>query len=204
LVTKLGESLAGYAVGSEWLDVDNALRVAREACETMTVALAAETPDAEMRPLIRHLRESGQLTAGFILRALLSGNTALFEGALAELTGVPVRRVSALIYGSSLSGARALFHKAGLSPSAYPAFREAIEAMREGGFVSEPKGAARLKRRMIDRVLALWDKKEFGEPGPLITLQHRFASEAAREEARRFCDEMVAEDIRARRQRVAA
>ena len=70
--------------------------------------------------------------------------------------------------------------------------------------MSEPKGAARLKRRMIDRVLALWDKKEFGEPGPLITLQHRFASEAAREEARRFCDEMVAEDIRARRQRVAA
>jgi uncharacterized protein (DUF2336 family) len=205
LVTELGESLAGYAVGSEWLDVDNALRVAREACEKMTVALAAETPDAEMRPLIRHLRESGQLTAGFILRALLSGNTALFEGGLAELTGVPIRRVSALVYGSSLSGARALFHKAGLPPSAYPAFREAIEAMREGGFESEPKGAAaRLKRRMIDRVLALWDNKEFGERAPLITLQHRFATEAAREEARRFCDELAFQDNRARRQRVAA
>jgi len=204
LVTRLGESLAGYAVGSEWLDVDNALRIAREACEKMTVALAAQTPDAELGPLIRHLRESGQLTAGFLLRALLSGNTALFEGALAELTGVPVRRVSALIYGSSLSGARALFHKAGLPPSAYPAFREAIEAMREGGFDGEPKGAARLKWRMIDRVLALWDNKEFGERAPLITLQHCFATEAAREEARRFCDELVSRDSRSRRQRVAA
>jgi uncharacterized protein (DUF2336 family) len=204
LVTKLGESLAGYAVGSEWLDVDNALRVAREACEKMTVALAAETPEPEMGPLIRHLHESGQLTVGFVLRALLSGNTALFEGALAELTGVPIRRVSALIYGSSLSGARALFHKAGLPPSTYPAFREAIEAMREGNFDGEQKSAARRKRRMIDRVLALWDHKEFGEQAPLITLQHRFATEAAREEARRFCDELVSQDPQARRQRVAA
>ena len=38
-----------------------------------------------MRPLIRHLRESGQLTAGLILRALLSGNVELFEEALADL-----------------------------------------------------------------------------------------------------------------------
>jgi len=204
LVTKLGESLAGYAVGREWLDVDNALRNAREACEKMTVALAAETSNAEMRPLIRHLRDSGQLTAGLVLRALLSGNSALFEEALAELTGVSMRRVSALIYGTSLSGARALFHKAGLPPSTYPAFREAIEAMREGGFVREPKGVARLKQLMIERVLNLRDNEEIGERAPLITLQHRFATEAAREEARRFCDELVSTDSRARRQRVAA
>jgi len=61
-----------------------------------------------------------------------------------------------------------------------------------------------MKRRMIDRVLALWDKKEFGERAPLITLQHRFATEAAREEARRFCDELVSRYPRARRQQVAA
>jgi uncharacterized protein (DUF2336 family) len=203
LVTKLGE-IAGFAVGREWLDVDNALRIAREACEKMTVALAAETPDAEMRPLIRHLRESGQLTAGLILRALLSGNTALFEGALAELAGMPIGRVSGLIYGSNLNGARALFHKAGLPPSSYPAFKEAIEAMRESGFVSEPKGATRLKRRMIERVLNRWEDGEFGERAPLIPLQHRFATEAARKEARRFCDELVSKDSRGRKQRIAA
>lgn len=204
IVTKLGESLAGYAVGNEWLDVDNALRNAREACEKMTVALAAQTPDAEVRPLIRHLRESGQLTAGLILRALLSGNTALFEGALAELTGIPLRRVSALIYGSSISGARALFHRAGLPPSAYPAFKEAIEAMRGGGFADAPKGVARLKRRVIERVLNRWHDGEFAERAPLIALQRRFASESAREEARRFCEDLVSKDSRARRQRIAA
>ena len=50
-----------------------------------------------MRPLIRHLRESGQLTAGLVLRALLSGNVELFEQALAELSGLPHARVSALV-----------------------------------------------------------------------------------------------------------
>ena len=204
LVTKLGESLAGYAVGGEWLDVDNALRVAREACEKMTVALAAETPDGDMRPLIRHLRESGQLTAGFILRAVLSGNTALFEGALAELTGMPVRRVSGLIYGSGLRAAQALFHQAGLPPSMFPAFKEAVEAMREGGLVSAPRGIARLKRRLIECVLKRSENGEAGERAPQITLQRRYATEAAREEARHFCDELVSRHSRARRQRIAA
>ncbi|HTV36502.1 MAG TPA: DUF2336 domain-containing protein [Xanthobacteraceae bacterium] len=195
LVTKLSETLAGFVAGRAWLDVDNALRVAREACEKVTVALAAETPDGEVGPLIRHLRESGQLTAGLILRALLSGNIVLFEEALAELADMPVARVSGLLNDGGFGGLRALFDRAGLPASTYPAFKEAIEAMREGGFVSEPGGAARLKRRMIERVLTRCENEEFGELAPLVTLLHRFATEAAREEARLFCDELVAEEF---------
>ena len=120
-----------------------------------------------VRPLIRHLRESGQLTAGLILRALLSGHIALFEGALAELADIPVARVSGLIHGGSLSAVRALFDRARLPRSTYPAFKEAIEAMREGGFVSEPGGAVRLKRRMIERVLTRCENGEFGDLTPL-------------------------------------
>jgi uncharacterized protein (DUF2336 family) len=195
LVTKLSETLAGFVAGRAWLDVDKAQRVAREACEKATVALAAESPDGEVRPLISHLRESGQLTAGLILRALLSGNIVLFEEALAELADLPVARVSGLVSDSGFGGLRALFDRAGLPASTYPAFKEAIEAMREGGFVSEPGGAARLKRRMIERVLTRCENEEFGELAPLVTLLHRFATEAAREEARLFCDELVADEF---------
>jgi hypothetical protein len=67
--------------------------------------------------------------------------------------------------------------------------------MREGGFVGGPGGAARLKRRMIERVLTGCENEEFGELAPLITLLHRFATEAAREEARLFCDELVADEL---------
>jgi len=194
LVTKVSQALAGFVADREWLAPDHAQRVVREACEKAAVTLAAETPEVEVRPLIHHLRESGQLTAGLILRALLSGNVVMFEEALAELADMPVARVSGLIYSRGFGGVRALFDKAGLPDSTYPAFKEAIEAMREGGFDSEPGGAARLKRRMIERVLTSCESDEFGELAPLITLLHRFATEAAREEARMFCEDLVAND----------
>ena len=70
--------------------------------------------------------------------------------------------------------------------------------MREGGFASEPGDAARLKRRMIERVLTRCEDQDLGELEPLLTLLRRFATEAAREEARLFCDGLVAESVEAR------
>jgi len=193
LVAKLSETLAGFVSARAWLDAEHARRVTREACEKAMLVLAADTPTMQMRPLVHHLRISGQLTAGLILRALLSGNVALFEEALAELAEMPVERVSALVHDSSNAALRALFDRAGLPPSTYPAFKVAIGAMREGGFMGEPGGAARLKRRMIERVLTRCESEALGELEPLLTLLRRFATEAAREEARLFCDELVAE-----------
>ena len=195
LVAKVSETLVDFVSACQWLDAGHAQRIGREACEKATITLAAETPTAQMRALIRHLRVGGQLTAGLILRALLSGNVALFEEALAELTDMPVDRVSGLIYDSSNTGLLALFDRAELPPSTYPAFKEAIEALREGGLVSEPGGAARLKRRTIERVLTRCENEDLGELAPLLTLLRRFATEAAREEARMFCDELVAESF---------
>ncbi len=193
LVAKLSETLAGFVAEREWLDPDHAQRVAREACEKATLVLAAEAPTTQLHPLVHHLRVTGQLTGGMILRALLCGNVALFEQALSELTDMPVERVSSLVHDGGNTALRALFDQAALPPSTYPAFKEAIGAMREGGFNSEPGGAARLKRRMIERVLTRCEDEALGEVEPMLTLLRRFATEAAREEARLFCDELVAE-----------
>jgi len=192
LVAKLSETLAGFVAAREWLEQDRARRVAKEACEKATVTLAAVAPDSEIRPLIRHLRESGQLNAGLVLRALLSGNVDMFEEALAELSGMPLSRVSALVHDRGRTGFRALFDKAGLPASTFPAFREAVEAMREGGF--DLGGAMRLRRRMVERVLTRCADEADVEIEPLMTLLRRFAAEAAREEARMFCEELVADD----------
>ncbi len=192
LVIKLSETLAGFVAGRAWLAPDHAQRIAREACEKATVAIAAESPSAELRPLIAHLRDSGQLTAGLILRALLSGNIGLFEEALAELADMPVARVSGLLHDRGSGALRALFDRAGLPVSTYPAFKEAVEAMREGFGINDAGGAARLKRRMIERVLTRCEDQDAAELAPLLTLLRRFATEAAREEARLFCDELVA------------
>jgi uncharacterized protein (DUF2336 family) len=194
LVAKLSETLAGFVASRAWLDAEHARRVAREACEKATVTIAAETPEHEIRPLIRHLCASGQLTAGLVLRALLSGNIVLFEEALAELADIPVARVAGLVHDRGTAGLRALFDRAGLPASTYPAFKEAIEAMRET-YACESCGGARLKRRMVERVLTRCEDQELSELAPLMTLLRRFATEAARDEARLFCDELAAADL---------
>lgn len=205
LVAKLSQALAGFVTARAWLKEDRAQRITKEACEKATVILAAVSSGDETRPLVRHLCESGQLTAGLVLRALLCGNVDLFVQALAELADMPHTRVSALVHDKRGTGFRALYQRAGLPELAYPAFCEALEAMREGGFVGSARGATSLRRRIVERVLTRCAEQSLGDIEPLLTLLRRFAAEAAREEARMFCDDLVAGDIvMPSRQRVAA
>jgi uncharacterized protein (DUF2336 family) len=194
LVAKLSETLAGFVSSRAWLDEDHAKRITKEACEKATITLAAEAPDAEVRPLVKHLRASGQLTAGLILRSLFSGNLPMVEEALADLSGMPVARVVGIMHDGRGTGFRALYDKAGLPASIYPVFREALETMREDGFVYETGGATRLKRRIIERVLTRCEAEELGDVEPLLTMLRRYAAEAAREEARTFCEDLVSYD----------
>jgi uncharacterized protein (DUF2336 family) len=193
LVVKLSNTLARFVSAQRWLDEERAHRMAREACEKATVALAAEAQRPDVRPLVTHLRISGQLTPGLVLRALLSGNLLLFEEALAELSELPLARVAALAYDQGGKGLKAVFERAGLPPSTYPAARAAMEVVRENGHAGEPGGAARLKRRMVERVLTSCEgQARSPETDALLILLRRFALEAAREEARLFCDELAA------------
>ena len=194
LLSKLSQTLAGFVAGRQWMGTEHAEYAAREACEKATIALAAETPYEEVGHLVQHLRQSGQLTTGMILRALLSGNVVLFEEALAELSGVPIDRVTSYIHDRNISGLSALYRKAGLPALAYPAFREAIAAMREGALYGEQGGVARLKRGMVERVLDACAADRDPDLAALVALLRRFAVEAAREEARMFCDDLVAND----------
>jgi hypothetical protein len=66
--------------------------------------------------------------------------------------------------------------------------------MREAGAAGELGGSARLKRRMIERVLTRCEQEVLGDIEPLLTLLRRFATEAARDEARMFCRDLVARD----------
>jgi uncharacterized protein (DUF2336 family) len=197
-LAKLSQTLAGFVAARQWLGPERAENAAREACERATVALAAETPYEEVGELVQHLRKSGQLTARMILRALLSGNVVLFEEALSELSDVPIERVGGYVHDRNSSALHALYVKAGLPEFAFPAFREAIVAMQDGALIGECGGASRLKRAMVERVLAACAREQRARDGldaaPLFALLRRFAVEAARDEARMFCEDLVARD----------
>ena len=196
LVAKLSQTLADFVASRQWLPQDRAQRIAKEACDKATITLAAESPNDEVRPLVRHLRASKQLTAGLILRSLFSGNLTMVEESLADLSGMPVARVVGIMHDRRGVGLRALYDRAGLPASTFLVFREALEAMREDGFAYEAVGATQLKRRIIERVLTRCEAEELGDIEPLLTMLRRFAAEAAREEARMFCEDLVACDDR--------
>jgi hypothetical protein len=138
---------------------------------------------------------------------------AMFEDALAELSGLPLPRVQALVHDRGSAGFRAVFEKAGLPGTTYVAFREALAAIREaegnGEFIGTGAdesdgatggarggrgagGASRLKRRMVERVLTSCERADLGDIEPLLILLRRFAAEAAREDARIYCEQLVA------------
>ena len=194
LVVKLSQTLADFVASRDWLDEDRAQRITKEACEKATITLAADSERSEMGALVRHLRDSEQLTTGLVLRALLSGNLVLFEEALADLTDLPPSRVAGIVHDRRGAGFRALYEKAGLPVSIYPVFREALDTIREEGFQGEPGGVGRLKRRIIERALTRCEMEAVGDVEPLLTLLRRFAADAAREEARAFCDDLVSDD----------
>ena len=194
LVAKLSQTLVEFVSARDWLDADRAHRVAKEACEKAVVTLAADTHQADLGALVSHLRETGQLNAGLILRSLLSGNTSLFEQALADLSGLPLHRVCALVHDRGGAPFRALYDKAGLPASVWPAFREAVQALREAPYRDELGGSYRLKRRMIERVMTRCGDAMLGDVEPFMTLLRRFATEAAREEARLYCEDLTAMD----------
>jgi uncharacterized protein (DUF2336 family) len=193
LVAKLSSTLAQFAAARNWLSPERAGRLAEESRERSTISIAARSRGEDMQGLVRHLRATSQLNAGLILRALLSGNIELFEAALAELADLPVARVTALVHDRGNAGLRALLVRAGLPESTLAAFLVALEASRETGYVDTTSGAERLRRRMVERVLTHCET-DGRSAEPLLILLRRFATESAREEARMFCEELVADE----------
>ena len=75
-----------------------------------------------------------------------------------------------------------------------PSPKEAVDAIHEVGFVATHDGLARLRRRMVERVLTSC-QEDTAASEALLTMLRRYATESAREEARLYCDELVADEF---------
>ncbi len=193
LVEKLSSVLKGFVTGQRWLSQERAAQVTDEACERSRVNIAATSEGGDLARLVAHLRSSGELTPGLLLRSLLSGRVELLHATLVELTGLPEKRIAGILSERAGSGLNALLTRAGFPASMLAAFRAALDAVHEVGFVDNYDGMARLKSRMVERVLTSCQHDEAASEA-LLTMLRRYATESAREEARRYCDELVAED----------
>ncbi len=196
LAEQLSRTLSRFVVARNWMNADRAERMTSEARERVMISAAADSRGAELARLVAHLRETGQLTPGLILRALLSGNEELFTQSLVELSGLTLARVSGLTRDHGGAGLTALLTRAGFPASTIPAFRAAIAAMHELGFAGSAGEQTQLRRTMVERVLTQCEECRTPETEPLLILLRRFAVESAREEARMLCEDLAADDPR--------
>ncbi len=145
LVTAAAAHLVDFVVDCGWVTQERAERLSREARDKANVIIVADAAEHDgasgVRDLVAHLRASRQLTASLVLRALLSGNLDLFEAALVELSGVREDKVAGFVRDFRGAGFAALYRRAGLPDKFLPAFRAALEALREYDAIDD--GAAR-------------------------------------------------------------
>jgi uncharacterized protein (DUF2336 family) len=175
-------ALTGFVAGANWLDPGRAERIARDAREQATVAIAASCPPRELAELVARLRGSGALTVALLMRALLGGDLGLFRQTLVEMSGLPERRVAGFLRDGRGQGFAAIYAKAGLPPHFLPAFRAALGVLADGTHA----GAGHMSHAITMRLIQSCEKLGDARLAPVLTMLWRFAGESAREEAREF------------------
>lgn len=192
LVTLAAEQLSQLGQDSGWITSARGARVAREAREAAALALSDEAGETGLARLVAHLRVQEQLTAGLILRAILSLRLPFAEVALAELSGLSRARVAGLMFEPYGAGFAALHRRAGLPPLLLPAIQTALAVWRDSADGRHGPSGPRLARSMIEAALTACETMPFAEARGLMALLARYEAEAARDEARLFAGEQIA------------
>ncbi len=184
IAVEVSRSLSSFVRQCGWLSEERTERVIREAREKTTIALSSRGEEDDVVRLVAHLRRSGQLTPALILRAILSRGLRFAEAALADLSGLPVARVSGLLKDRRGSGFGPLYRRAGFPEALRPAFEAALSAIREPARGDSSAEGAQLSRQIVERVLSACAYLPADESAKLIALLRRYEVEAARDDAR--------------------
>jgi len=185
LVRTVSDRLNAMVVDRAWLPETRARAVTREACDRATIAIAAETETRELPALVEHLRVTGQLTTALLLRAVCAGNMSFFQAALSVLTGVPEKRVAALVRGRRMAGLRAAYTRAGLPAYAFDAFNAVLDVWRRAPDVG-PEERFRFIAANVETVLSRYHDIGEAEVRELAAMLRRFAAEQTRAAARDY------------------
>ena len=192
---RLARTLSDFVTACGWLSPDRSARMSREAGERTVLELCDGAGAAATARIVKHLRGTGQLNAGLILRAILSGQMAFAETAFADLTGLEHARVGTLL--REPRGIADLHRRAGLAEALLPAVVAALSAWREAADGTSTLRGVGLSRRMIERAITACEDMPFSEMQGVMALLTRYEAEAARDEARAVA-RAIAEEALAR------
>ena len=141
-------------VNKHELPAQVAIDIAAGARERATIDLVEQAGRTQDLPrFAQQLNLNGRLTHSLIVRALCTGQIPFVEHALAELSGVPHKRVWLMIHDAGPLGLQAVFDRAGLPRKLLPAFKTALATYHETELDGELGDKERFKVKMIERVL---------------------------------------------------
>lgn len=161
LLVKLGEALKAAPLVVALMGPARAERVTREACQRASLTLIDNTGRGEHAALIEHLRLRGELTAGFLIRAVAHGKVDFFGSVLMALTGQSETRVRAILASGRDVAVAALFRTAGLAETLHAVFLRALKVWREVAAGKRVAGAQEVTWLMLGELNAAP-----GQPGP--------------------------------------
>jgi uncharacterized protein (DUF2336 family) len=130
LLVQLGDALRQSPLVRASMGPTHADKVLRNACMKASLTLIERTNVNEYPALIEHIRLRGDLTAGFLIRALAHGKVDFFGAALVTLTGQAEDRVHAQLANGFDAALCALFAKAGLGQATHQVILVALRVWR--------------------------------------------------------------------------
>jgi uncharacterized protein (DUF2336 family) len=186
LLVKVSEALQNSPLLLALMGRTGAERMLRDACVKASIKLLDNVPTGEHEALVGHLRLRGELTTGFIVRAVAHGKVDFFGSALVLLTGQSERRVRGLLSNGHDSALRALLRCAGLPAVAVAPILRAIGIWREVANGRRMAGVQEVSWAMLEEI---GDESAGKEIAGLVRAIH---VEALRDNARQHALALVA------------
>ena len=191
LIDKLGESLGALVDARNWMPKKKTGTVIRDACDRASIFYTTKTTAEEMGRVIQSLIEQERLNAAYLLRALCTGNIALFARALSELSSISLSRIETMMTRDRRAAFRAVYDRAGLPAAGFGVFYCAISTWRELLTSDSPINQSRLPFIVTREVLRNYTDGQDKVVDELLVILRRLGAETARDSARAKAKEII-------------
>jgi uncharacterized protein (DUF2336 family) len=158
--------------------IDDPAHLIADAEESATLQVLAQAYEAELDDAIRFLLKKEMLTPSLILRAAVVGEIRVLERALAQLSGVPLKRIQGLV--NQRGSFRAVFGRCSLPPACMHLIQAAIEVEREIRHSHQHVSSDGFGARVVETIMTRFDSLSMNEKLNLLAHVENFGTEGPR------------------------
>ncbi len=154
LVNQHGVALSELGLVRALMGQVRAQRVTRDACIRACLELVDSIETDEYGALVEHLRLSGDLTTGFVVKTLAHGKIEFFGAILSALSEDTPARINAMLANGREAALLALFAKSGFSEAVAAILLHGLitwRAVANGRLQAGPQEVARLMMNELER-----------------------------------------------------